>query len=96
MASAEKILFNLIPDYDDQLLPFYVEDEHIKEFCENRCFENSDLINLKIAVAGFGAIIEVANLVMGAQEQCRGKLHPVILAQVVAKQSVTDCKIDWQ
>merc|ERR1719320_1568367 len=57
------------------VLPFYVEDEHIKEFCENRCFENKDLINLKIAVAGFGAIIEVANLVMGAQGQCKGAHH---------------------
>ena len=75
MASAEKILFDLLPDYYDQLLPFYVGDQHIKEFCENHCLENKDLINLKIAVAGAGVMIEVANIVMGAKKQEKGKLQ---------------------
>ena len=77
MTSAKKILSDLIPDYYDQLLPFYVNGRHVKEYCEIKSFENSDLTNLKIAVASFGAIIEVANLVMGAKDQHKGKLHPV-------------------
>ena len=68
MASAEKILFDLDPQYDDQLLPFCVSERRVKEVCDYRRFENSDLMNLKIAVAGFGALIEVANLVMGARD----------------------------
>ena len=75
MAAAEKILFDLLPDYYDQLLPFNVGDQHIKNFCENSCLENKDLINLKMAVVGVGAMIEVANLVMGAQNQEKGKLQ---------------------
>jgi len=72
MASAEKILFDLDPQYDDQLLPFCVSEKRVKEVCDYRRFENSDLMNLKIAVAGFGALIEVANLVMGARDQRKG------------------------
>ena len=75
MASAEKILFDLDPQYDDQLLPFCVSERRVKEVCDYRRFENSDLMNLKIAVAGFGALIEVANLVMGAQDQRKGMPH---------------------
>ena len=75
MASAEKILSSLMPDYYDQLLPFFVNDQHVKEICEYKRFENSDLTNLKIAVVGSGAIIEVANLVMGAMDQNKGKLY---------------------
>ena len=77
MASAEKILSDLMLDYYDQLLPFFVNEQHVKEICEYKRFENSDLTNLKIAVASFGALIEVANLVMGAKDQRKGRLHPV-------------------
>ena len=77
MASAEKILSDLLPDRYEHLLPFYVKDERVKEICEHYGFENTDLTNLKIAVAGSGALLEVANLVMGAMEQRKGKLHPV-------------------
>jgi len=76
MHTAEKILSDLIPDdYYDQLLPFSVKDQHVKKVCEYYQFENSDLTNLKIAVAGSGAIIEVANLVMGAMDQRKGNMQ---------------------
>merc|ERR1712013_451412 len=95
MASAEKILFDLLPDYYDQLLPFYSGDQHIKEFCENRCLENKDLINLKIAVASVGAIIEVANIVMGAKEQEKGAKHAEMsFSRVIETLEKQDSDID--
>jgi len=73
MSSAEKILFDMLPDYDyDQLLPFSFGDQFVKDFCENCHLMNCDLINLRIAVAGLGAMIEVANLVVGAKDQSKG------------------------
>jgi len=72
MASAKKILKDLIPDKKYSLLPDNVDAQRLKEYCEQKRFENSDLTNLKIAVAGFGAILEVANLVMGAKDQHQG------------------------
>ena len=78
MASAKKILKDLIPDQNYSFLPDNVDAQRVKEYCELKRFENSDLTNLKIAVAGFGAILEVANLVMGAKDQHQGKLHPAI------------------
>ena len=78
MASAEKILFDLIPDSDDQLLPFSFGDQLIEKYCTNHDLKMSDLSELRIGVASLGAIIEVANLVMGAKDQRKGKLRPVI------------------
>ena len=72
MPSAEKILFDMLPDYHDQLLPFSFGDQFVKNFCENCDLMNCDLVNLRIAVAGLGAMIEVANLVMGAKDQSKG------------------------
>ena len=73
MASAEKIVFDLIPDFDDQLLPASFGDQLIETFCTNHDLKTSDLSDLRIAVTSLGAMIEVANLVMGAQEQGKGK-----------------------
>ena len=77
MDSAKKILKDLIPDQNYSLLPDNVDAQRVKEYCEHKRFENSDLTNLKIAVAGAEAIIEVANHVMGAMDQRKGKLHHV-------------------
>ena len=73
MASAEQILIDLIPDYDHQFLPFSFGDQLIVEFCTSYDLKMSDLPELRIVVASLGAIIEVANLVMGAEESCKGK-----------------------
>jgi len=95
MTSAKKILSDLIPDYYDQLLPFYVNGQHVKEYCKLKSFENSDLTNLKIAVAGYGAIIEVANLVMGAKDQRKGTQHAEMsFSSVIERLEMQETDID--
>jgi len=95
MASAEKILSDLLPDRYEHLLPFYVKDERVKEICEHYGFENTDLTNLKIAVAGSGALLEVANLVMGAMDQRKGTQHAEMsFSPVIERLEKQDTDID--
>jgi len=96
MHTAEKILSELIPDdYYDRLLPFSVKDQRVKKVCEYYQFESSDLTNLKIAVAGSGAIIEVANLVMGALDQRKGTQHAEMsFSAVIERLEKQDTDID--
>ena len=74
MAAAEKMLLRLIPHYS--LLRINLCDEFLKERCEDLDLKHSDLLELRIAVAGLGAILEVVNLVMGEKEHSNGKLSP--------------------
>jgi len=96
MHTAEKILSDLIPDdYYDQLLPFSVTLQRVKKVCEYYQFENSDLTNLKIAVAGSEAIIEVANLVMGAMDQRKGTQHAEMsFSPVIERLEKQDTDVD--
>jgi len=71
MAAAEKMLLALLPDYCLSEINF--RDQYIKDCFEDLDLKHSDLPDVKIAVAGLGAILEVANLVMGVKN---GKLTP--------------------
>ena len=71
MAAAEKMLLALLPDYS--LLEINFGDQYIMDCFEDLDLRHSDLPDLKIAVAGLGAILEVANLVMGCKNQNNGK-----------------------
>ena len=63
MAAAEKMLLALLADFSLSEINF--RDQYIKDCVEDLDLKNSDLPDLKIAVAGLGAILEVANLVIG-------------------------------
>ena len=75
MASAEKLLFNIIERLripDDRFLPLSFDEtleESVEKVCNDFELKSDDIANFKIALAGLGAITEVVNQVRGADKK---------------------------
>ena len=74
MAAAEKFLFSIIEGLwnpDDLFLPLAFDEsleKSVKKVCNDNELKSDDLRNLQIALVGLGAIIDVVNLMMGADK----------------------------